>query len=127
MPKLLYLLSVGAICTIPFTQAETSIIGDNGHLTVVTDVDNVKFIEIKGPKNYSLKSNSLSVNPVKLLKDGIYELSISASLGKVRLKADPTVGRGADTPRRGEIVQVVETVRFGIESGEVTSLSDEME
>lgn len=111
------MLSISAI-----TLAKTKISGDSNAITIITNIQNIKYVTIRGKDDFNLRSTDLHIVPEAPLKDGTYKAKIYASKGFKKLKDNNVNGRDPQSLNMGEVIKAVKTKRFNIVDGQVTKL-----
>lgn len=102
--------------------AANLVIGDATRFTINSAAENIQFVIVSGG-NFSLKSDSLTIQPSPPLQDGQYGFEISAITGQKTVS-------GTDNGRDGsvqtnDVISVVQTGYFIIKDGAVLDLAGE--
>ncbi|CAA0091922.1 Uncharacterised protein [BD1-7 clade bacterium] len=120
------LLTMTALLLANFSQGETVVSGDASSVTIDSDIGYVEFVEIAGPHNLHLRSESLTITRDRDLPDGQYSFEISANTGYSSDDTENNINNGRDNSQKpGERTSVVYSGFFILANGKVVDISAE--
>lgn len=104
--------------------AATVVTGSANTLSINTNVDNFKFIEITGPNDFHLRTESLTLTSKAGFSNGQYRFEVTANMGASHKQVTTAHGRDGNT-KTGDSLSVVDTGYFIIYNGTVVDVTAE--